>query len=475
MVVSSATRDWIVMAFWCAQGVSRSQGPSTHMLTAHTQVDTHTYIRAHTIPYPNHATQTRYKPTQCHEGSCFYTYREHHLKRGDCRLDGFVTVRQYGGDAYDWGHHGITSQRFSLVKWSGDAVPLEAVQFTYVYEKHPSRGSYYIDPDLTVLNDGDVPSKITRTNFVDWSGEGSWGDHDPLLDLGEVRFVRKVRVSYIVVHAYSKTAPRHITLRAGLTPNDLKNGYNQPCGYDFIAENDPVRNADGGHTIEIPTLCWDKPVRYIELSHLVVDRGAAISEIAVEALPRSLPVPWTKYAPVSTTSKLLAYQESPPGAVPPDQWLAPIYVAPLSAGTPLGNMSGQVYFLASPSAYQLEGLNVSLSGALGIQRATLTAADGSFRFSLLPPGMYQLRVTSVQSGLHLAENSFGVLYNDPEAALGVVIVADTALRAVLRWDPRTTIAPSLDLMAVFAGGTRMPPARCDGARLCDSNRMSTCP
>ena len=84
-----------------------------------------------------------------------------------------------------------------------------------------------------------------RPAFVD-SDPGLWQ-----------RWVRNVRVSYVVASSWFKFAPLSITVRGGTDPLNL----------DLIATlNWGFVTSDGGHTATIPTSAWTNRVRYIELS-----------------------------------------------------------------------------------------------------------------------------------------------------------------------------------------------------------------
>ena len=124
---------------------------------------------------------TRFSPPRCDEqqGTCLFSFREHHVKTGDCQLGGLTTVRRLGGRVLEWDFYGdegdgLTAdawESFALVKKGANGVPLEGVPFTYTYPTPPAGASgFYDDPSLTVLNDGDVPATATATNCVDWTG-----------------------------------------------------------------------------------------------------------------------------------------------------------------------------------------------------------------------------------------------------------------------------------------------------------------
>lgn len=58
-------------------------------------------------------------------------------------------------------------------------------------------------PD-SILNDGDRPSAITTSNSIEWTSAGYSHDYEPLIDLGAFRWVRSIRISYIVALDWNK-------------------------------------------------------------------------------------------------------------------------------------------------------------------------------------------------------------------------------------------------------------------------------
>ena len=94
--------------------------------------------------------------------------------------------------------------------------PVESATYSYTYPTGAPAGwggpdAWYDDPNLSILNDGDVPSSISTSNSIEWTPAGYAHDYEPLLDLGESRWVRSVSVSYIVALDWNKqvrTAPR---------------------------------------------------------------------------------------------------------------------------------------------------------------------------------------------------------------------------------------------------------------------------
>jgi hypothetical protein len=145
----------------------------------------------------------------------------------------------------------------------GDA--LDQVPYTYTYPNgEPSGccGGFYDDPRHSILNDGDIPWWPSQSNSIEWSSSATSAalDHDPLLDLGDLRWVWYVRVSYLVETSWGKYAPWSMTVRGGQSASSL---------IDVAAVSLPGFGPDteaGAHTITIDTRSWATRVRYIELS-----------------------------------------------------------------------------------------------------------------------------------------------------------------------------------------------------------------
>ena len=163
--------------------------------------------------------------------------------------------------------------------------PLEGVPYTYWYKNPPvGVGGFYGDPDHTILNDGGIPSDATEANSirVAWADASSWVDPEPMLDLGNFRWVRAVRVSYVVSTQLESFAPLNVSVRGGATSTSL------PLFSSFSAFSIPLGGA-GAHTVELETWGWSERVRYIQLSEVRPSQmgDAILTEVGVRAFERT--------------------------------------------------------------------------------------------------------------------------------------------------------------------------------------------
>ena len=124
--------------------------------------------------------------------------------------------------------------------------PVESATYSYTYPKGAPPGwggpdLWYDDPQLSILNDGDVPSVISTSNSIEWTSASYEHDYEPLLDLGEFRWVRSVSVSYIVALDWNKQA-RYCdcvgshSLSLATRPGGKHCGVPELCGHERARE-----------------------------------------------------------------------------------------------------------------------------------------------------------------------------------------------------------------------------------------------
>uniref|UniRef100_A0A7S0J0T4 EGF-like domain-containing protein n=1 Tax=Calcidiscus leptoporus TaxID=127549 RepID=A0A7S0J0T4_9EUKA len=166
--------------------------------------------------------------------------------------------------------------------------PPGPLSYTYTYTTEPAGccGGYYDDPRHDILNNGDRPTSITTSNGVEWTASGTH-DYKPVLDLGRVRRVAAIEVSYIVARSWGKFAPTSITVTGGFSSSQMTETADISSG---------LGTSDGGWTVRISTRSW-APVRYVTLHQMVPAAGhAVLSEIGVfgssQEEPPPPPSPW---------------------------------------------------------------------------------------------------------------------------------------------------------------------------------------
>ena len=100
----------------------------------------------------------------------------------------------------------------------------EIIPFDYSYPLGAPAGccnGYYDDPNLDILNNGDMPTWIGITNCIQWDAEEN--DFKPLLDLGTSFNVEKIEVSYIINVGMGKTDVESISCSASFDEPEVGN------------------------------------------------------------------------------------------------------------------------------------------------------------------------------------------------------------------------------------------------------------
>eukprot|EP01062_Namystynia_karyoxenos_P045223 TRINITY_DN33545_c0_g1_i1.p1 TRINITY_DN33545_c0_g1~~TRINITY_DN33545_c0_g1_i1.p1 ORF type:complete len:353 (+),score=98.72 TRINITY_DN33545_c0_g1_i1:108-1061(+) len=187
------------------------------------------------------------------------------------------------GDAWVWlRSEGADQLRSLYTKKDGSGTPIghlarwqppppEPLRYTYGYTQQPVLwGDHYADDGNRVLNDGDRPSSISRTNCVAWAS--TFDDWEPVMALSQgLSRIDEIRISYVVKRGWSKYRPQSAVFDASL---DARR-WGQPAASSGPWDGED----DGGYSKVIRTPHWDC-VRYVRLRDLVPSaQQSVVSEI----------------------------------------------------------------------------------------------------------------------------------------------------------------------------------------------------
>ena len=183
----------------------------------------------------------------------------------------------------------------------------EIIPFDYSYPYGAPAGccnGYYDDPNLDILNNGDMPTWIGITNCIQWDAEEN--DFKPLLDLGTSFNVEKIEVSYIINVGMGKTDVESISCSASFDEPEVGN---TQWDYEATEVATTENLVAGGYIFTLTTNNWNN-VRYIELTEVVPWQiRSVVSEVTVHGLPFVAPSSKPSLVPSSSPSTVQSSTE----------------------------------------------------------------------------------------------------------------------------------------------------------------------
>ena len=161
------------------------------------------------------------------------------------------------------------------------SAPPELIPFTVSYPfGAPQRccGGYYDDPTRTILNDGVVPSSISKWNVISFSNHVN-STHYPLLDLAGEHCLSHIKLGYIVQNSWLKTAPSYLEFKGSDQVNepDMTQSWTALAG-QYYTQSSVEWSVDGGYFANVSVADWPA-VRWIQLSVVAASDWARPGEL----------------------------------------------------------------------------------------------------------------------------------------------------------------------------------------------------